>query len=55
MGFFSGLDTEAYDREYKDRELLKRIFEYLNHIAADWSGFHFSWSWCLLPVRLFLY
>ena len=29
MGFFSGLDTEAYDREYKDRELLKRIFEYL--------------------------
>ena len=29
MGFFSGLDTEAYDREYKDRELLTRIFEYL--------------------------
>ena len=29
MGFFSGLETEAYDREYKDRELLKRIFEYL--------------------------
>ena len=29
MGFFSGLDTEAYDREYEDRELLTRIFEYL--------------------------
>ena len=29
MGFFSGLDTEAYDREYKDRELLTRILEYL--------------------------
>jgi len=29
MGFFSGLDTEAYDREYNDRDLLRRIFEYL--------------------------
>ena len=30
MGFFSGLDTEAYDREYGDRELLRRINQYLN-------------------------
>ncbi len=30
MGFFSGLDTEAYDREYSDRELLKRINQYFN-------------------------
>ena len=30
MGFFSGLDTEAYDREYGDRELLRRIYQYLN-------------------------
>ncbi len=30
MGFFSGLDTEAYDREYSDRELLRRINQYLN-------------------------
>jgi ATP-binding cassette subfamily B protein len=30
MGFFSGLDTEAYDREYSDRVLLRRIYQYLN-------------------------
>jgi ATP-binding cassette subfamily B protein len=29
MGFFSGLDTEAYDREYQDRELVKRIWDYM--------------------------
>lgn len=29
MGFFSGLDTEAYDREYQDRELIKRILDYM--------------------------
>jgi len=29
MGFFSNLDTEAYDREYSDQDLLKRIFSYL--------------------------
>ncbi len=29
MGFFSNLDTEAYDREYSDRDLLKRIIKYL--------------------------
>jgi ATP-binding cassette subfamily B protein len=28
MGFFHGLDTEAYDREYGDRELIRRIFGY---------------------------
>jgi ATP-binding cassette subfamily B protein len=28
MGFFGGLDTEAYDREYGDRELLRRIAAY---------------------------
>ena len=28
MGFFRGLDTEAYDREYSDRELLRRIADY---------------------------
>jgi ATP-binding cassette subfamily B protein len=30
MGFFSGLDTEAYDREYSDQVLLRRIYQYLN-------------------------
>lgn len=29
MGFFSGLDTEEYDREYGDRELVSRILTYL--------------------------
>lgn len=29
MGFFSNLDVEAYDREYSDRELLKRIGSYV--------------------------
>jgi ATP-binding cassette subfamily B protein len=28
MGLFRGLDTEAYDRQYKDRELLRRIGSY---------------------------
>jgi ATP-binding cassette subfamily B protein len=29
MGFFSNLDPEAYDREYSDRDLVKRILQYL--------------------------
>lgn len=29
MGFFSNLDVEAYDREYSDKELLKRIASYI--------------------------
>ncbi|NQS91803.1 MAG: ABC transporter ATP-binding protein [Chloroflexi bacterium] len=29
MGFFSNLDTESYDREYSDKDLLKRIVLYL--------------------------
>jgi ATP-binding cassette subfamily B protein len=28
MGFFSGLATEAYDRQYSDRELIRRIIQY---------------------------
>jgi ATP-binding cassette subfamily B protein len=28
MSVFYGLDTEAYDREYSDRQLLQRIFRY---------------------------
>jgi len=30
MGFFSGLDTEGYDRQYNDRELVRRIVGYFN-------------------------
>ncbi len=28
MGFFSGLEVEGYDRQYTDRQLLQRIWEY---------------------------
>ncbi len=28
MGFFEGLDAEAYDRSYRDRELLRRMARY---------------------------
>ena len=28
MGFFQGLNDEKYDRQYTDRELTGRIFEY---------------------------
>ncbi len=28
MGFFQGLDREAYDRQYSDRQLVRRIAEY---------------------------
>ena len=28
MGFFSGLNDEKYDRQYTDRDLMRRIFEY---------------------------
>lgn len=28
MGFFSGLDTEAYDRQYSDRTLVRRMVDY---------------------------
>ncbi len=28
MGFFTGLDAEGYDRQYNDRQLIKRIAGY---------------------------
>jgi ATP-binding cassette subfamily B protein len=28
MGFFAGLNDEKYDRQYTDRQLVRRIFEY---------------------------
>lgn len=31
MGIFAGLDTEAYDRSYSDRDLLKRIIRYFQN------------------------
>ncbi len=38
MGFFSGLEIEAYDRTYTDTELLGRIMEYFKpHRRRVWS------------------
>lgn len=34
MGFFSGLNDEKYDRQYTDRELLRRILEYFKPQTA---------------------
>ena len=31
MGFFSGLDTEGYDRQYTDRQLVRRISGYFRN------------------------
>jgi ATP-binding cassette subfamily B protein len=31
MGFFSGLSAEKYDRQYSDRILIKRIFDYFKN------------------------
>ena len=38
MGFIlDGLETEAYDRTYSDRELLRRIVSYFRPYAGRWS------------------
>jgi ATP-binding cassette, subfamily B, bacterial len=34
MGFFAGLNDEKYDRQYTDRELMRRIFEYFKSQTA---------------------
>ena len=42
MGFFSGLDVEAYDRQYSDRQLVQRIAEYFRPYAVQliWISFY---------------
>lgn len=44
MGFFSGLATEAYDRQYSDRELFLRIIKYFRPHRAKllWVAFFLS-------------
>src|SRR5687768_15526791 len=34
MSFFAGLNDEKYDRQYTDRELMRRIFEYFKPQTA---------------------
>lgn len=34
MGFFAGLNEEKYDRQYTDRQLVRRIFDYFKPQAA---------------------
>ncbi|MEX2161156.1 MAG: ABC transporter ATP-binding protein [Anaerolineales bacterium] len=38
MGFFSGLDVEAYDRQYSDRQLLGRMGSYFGPYRAQMIG-----------------
>ncbi|MCL5428232.1 MAG: ABC transporter ATP-binding protein, partial [Chloroflexi bacterium] len=38
MGFFSGLDVEAYDRQYSDRQLLSRMGSYFRPYALLMVG-----------------
>lgn len=38
MGFFSGLDVEAYDRQYSDRELVRRILGYFKLHGKRMAG-----------------
>lgn len=42
MGFFSGLATEAYDRQYSDAQLLRRIIRYFRpqRTRMVWIGFY---------------
>lgn len=42
MGFFSGLGDEAYDRQYSDRELFKRIATYFKPHGSElaWVTFY---------------
>jgi ATP-binding cassette subfamily B protein len=42
MGFFSGMTTEAYDRTYSDRDLVKRILHYFRPYMKQllWTGFY---------------
>jgi ATP-binding cassette subfamily B protein len=35
MGFFSGLDVEGYDRQYTDRQLLRRMWKYFRPHAVQ--------------------
>jgi ATP-binding cassette subfamily B protein len=38
MGFFSGLDVEAYDRQYSDKQLLARMGSYFRSYALAMIG-----------------
>src|SRR3972149_1280335 len=38
MGFFSGLDVEAYDRQYSDRQLIARMGHYFAPYARLMVG-----------------
>ncbi|HLO32440.1 MAG TPA: ABC transporter ATP-binding protein [Anaerolineales bacterium] len=46
MGFFAGLNNEKYDRQYSDRELVRRIFEYFKAQTR-------RLSWALILTILF--
>jgi ATP-binding cassette subfamily B protein len=42
MGFFTGLDAEAYDRTYSDRQLIRRMVEYFKPHGRRIAGIVFG-------------
>lgn len=57
MGLFSGLATEAYDRQYSDRDLVKRIIKYFEPHKRRIAGivtllFVVALSGALVPILL---
>jgi ATP-binding cassette subfamily B protein len=45
MGFFAGLNTEKYDRQYSDRQLIGRIIDYFKP-----QGRRFTWVSILVAL-----
>lgn len=57
MGLFGGLDTEAYDRQYSDRELVRRIAHYFRPHKRRIAGIAalllvISLAGALVPIML---
>jgi ATP-binding cassette subfamily B protein len=57
MGFFSGLDVEKYDRQYSDRQLLRRMGEYFRPHARKlwgiaWLSFFVAVASAAVPLLL---
>src|SRR3972149_6962732 len=48
MGFFSGLDVEAYDRQYSDRQLIARM----GHYFAPYARLMVGIGWLSLLTAL---
>src|SRR6266508_4944082 len=49
MGFFAGLNDEKYDRQYTDRQLVRRILEYFKPQTT-----RFIWVFALVVILAFI-